>query len=125
VTPAILFHLRAIRHLQDLAQSAFATCESVLAETCFHVPHRSQRLRLRALLDELEIVTLPAAQDGHFRDEVFDWLVKHAEHEPDWTDGCLAVLCGRDTAVEVWTYDRKFRTTWQRPDGTRIPLAVT
>ena len=24
----------------------------------------------------------------------------------------------------LWTYDREFRTTWRRPDGTAIPLAT-
>ena len=35
-----------------------------------------------------------------------------------------AVLCGRDKALKVWTYDGEFRTTWRRPDGTAIPLAT-
>lgn len=118
------YHKQAIRHLQDLAGSRFATCDAVLAETCFHLPDRAQRLRVHALLDELEVAPLPAALDGRYRDEVFDWLVKYAEHEPDWADGCLAVLCGRDPAAKLWTYDREFRTTWRRPDGTPIPLTV-
>lgn len=118
------YHKRAIDHLQDLAQSPFATCEAVLAETCFHLPHRSQRLRLQTLLDQLAVVPLPTTPDGRYRNEVFAWLVRYAEHEPDWADGCLAVLCGRDAAARVWTYDNEFRTTWRRPDGTRIPLAL-
>jgi hypothetical protein len=39
-------------------------------------------------------------------------------------DGCIAVLSGRDRRLKVWTYDREFRTTWRRPDGTVIPMAV-
>ncbi len=43
---------------------------------------------------------------------------------PDWADGCLAVLSGRHLNAKVWTCDREFRTTWRRPDGRAIPLAV-
>jgi hypothetical protein len=51
-------------------------------------------------------------------------LLEYSDHEPDWADGCIAVLSGRNTALKIWTYDREFGTTWRRPDGTRIPLAV-
>jgi predicted nucleic acid-binding protein len=117
------YHERAVRHLAAMAPSSFGTCDGVLAEACCHLPHAAQRLRLRALLDQLDLVALPAAPDGPYRAAVFDWLARYAEHEPDWADGCLAVLCGRDAAASVWTYDVEFRTTWRRPDGTPIPLA--
>lgn len=52
------------------------------------------------------------------------WLAKYADHDPDWADGCLAVFSGRDKSLKVWTCDREFRTTWRRPNGTTIPLAV-
>ncbi len=55
---------------------------------------------------------------------VFDWIEKYADHEPDWADGYIAALCGRDRTLKVWTYDKEFRTTWRRPDGSAIPLAV-
>ena len=77
------------------------------------------------MLDELRIVPLPGTDDAGFWFEVFAWLLKCADHEPDWADGCIAVLCGRDRTLKVWTYDREFRTTWRRPDGTAIPMAVT
>jgi len=77
------------------------------------------------VLDELRIVPLPGTDDAGFWFEVFAWLLKYADHEPDWADGCIAVLCGRDRTLKVWTYDREFRTTWRRPDGTAIPMAVT
>ena len=56
--------------------------------------------------------------------EVLDWLTKYADHEPDWADACLAILSERDKNLKVWTYDREFRTTWRRSNGTVIPLAV-
>jgi hypothetical protein len=56
--------------------------------------------------------------------DVFAWLDLYAEHDPDWADGYLAVLSGRDRHARVWTYDREFSTIWRRLDGTRIPLAV-
>jgi predicted nucleic acid-binding protein len=117
-------HRVAVKHLESLGSSEFAVCDAVLTETCFHLPYRSQRQRLRALLDDLAVQPVPATNESGFWLDVLDWLTKYADHEPDWSDGCLAVLSGRDKDVIVWTYDREFRTTWRRPNGTVIPLAV-
>lgn len=116
-------HRIATKHLGDLP-ATFATCEAVLMEACFHLPYRAQRQRLRALLDACDIAALAGPDERGFWFEVLDWLSKYADHEPDWADGCIAVLCGRDEALKVWSYDREFRTTWRRPDGTVIPLAI-
>jgi len=117
-------HRAAVRHLDSLLEREFAVCDAVLAEACFHLPHRAERFRLRALLHELSVHPPPLTDEWAFWVEVLDWLAKYAGHQPDWADACLAVLCGRDRTLEVWTYDREFRTTWRRPDGTAIPLAV-
>ena len=117
-------HRTALKQLESLAAQPFAVCDAVLTEACFHLPHRSQRLRLRAWLRELSIQPLSVADEGAFWLDVLDWLTKYADHEPDWADACLAVLSGREDTVKVWTYDREFRTTWRRPNGTPIPLAV-
>jgi predicted nucleic acid-binding protein len=117
-------HRTALKQLESFATDQFAVCDAVLTEACFHLPHRSQRYRLRALLRELNIEPVPLADEHAFWLEVFDWLGKYADHEPDWADACLAVLSGRDQALKVWTYDREFRTTWRRPNGTAIPLAA-
>lgn len=117
-------HPTALKHLEALVAHEFALCDAVLTETCFHLPYRSQRLRLRGLLEELGVQTLPAASEQVLWWEAFDWLVKYADHEPDWADAWLAVLSGHDKHLKVWTYDREFRTTWRRPNGTAIPMAV-
>ena len=117
-------HRSAVRQLQRLASSPFGTCDAVLTETCFHLPHVSQRQRLQALLRELDIEPLPKAVDAGFWSAALEWLAKYAEHRPDWADACLAVLSGRDRQIRIWTYDREFRTMWRRPDGTAIPLAA-
>ena len=117
-------HRTATKHLEGLAAATFGTCEAVLMEACFHLPHRAQRQRLRAVLEACEIGALPGTDERGFWLDVLEWLGKYAEHEPDWADGCIAVLCGRDEALKVWTYDSEFRTTWRRPDGTAIPLAT-
>lgn len=93
-----------------------------MAEACFHLS-QLQRERLRAVLYELRIESLPT-HDPEFHADVFAWLIKYGDHEPDWADGCLAVLCGRDARLKVWTYDLEFQTTWRRPDGKAIPMAV-
>jgi predicted nucleic acid-binding protein len=117
-------HRRALTDLEALATGELAVCDAVLTEACFHLPHRSQRLRLRTILKALHIQPCPETQDQAFWQEVFDWLVKYADHRPEWADACLAVLSGRDKQVKVWTYDRQFRTLWRRPNGTVIPLAI-
>jgi predicted nucleic acid-binding protein len=117
-------HRTAVKQLEALATDEFTLCDAVLTEVCFHLPHPSQRFRLRTVLDALGVQPRPIPNERAFWFEVLDWLAKYADHDPDWTDACLAVLSGRDKNVKVWTYDREFRTTWRRPDGTTIPLAV-
>ena len=117
-------HSTAVKDLDRLAADDFAICDAVLTEACFHLPYRTQRLRLRDLLLELSVSTLPAGSDPAFWSEAFDWLVNYADQDPDWADACLAVLSGRHKQWKLWTYDREFRTTWRRPNGTAIPLAV-
>jgi predicted nucleic acid-binding protein len=118
------YHERAVAELRVLAGSAIGSCEAVLVEASFHLADRAQRQRLRALLDRLEAGLLPAASNSTYRRHVFEWLLKNADHEPDWADACLAVLCSEDAAARVWTFDREFRTTWRRRDGSAIPLAI-
>lgn len=117
-------HRIAVKHLESLSSNEFAVCDAVLTEACFHLPYQNQRGRLRALLNGLGAQPVPVANESTFWIEVFDWLGKYADHEPDWADGCLAVLSWRDKDAKVWTYDREFRTTWRRPNGTVIPLAL-
>ncbi|MCA1837947.1 MAG: type II toxin-antitoxin system VapC family toxin [Actinobacteria bacterium] len=99
-------------------------CDAVLTETCFHLAHPNQRQRLRVLLHDLDMRSPAVVHEPDFWSEVFDWLAKYANHEPDWADAYLAVSSGRDKNLKVWTYDREFRTTWRRPNGSAIPLAV-
>ncbi len=99
-------------------------CEPVLTEACFLLGLAAQRARLERLIVELAMTPLSVEDAGELRTEVFRWLARHAEHEPDWADGYIAVVSGRLKDARVWTYDREFRTTWRRPGGTRIPLAV-
>jgi predicted nucleic acid-binding protein len=122
--PRDSLHRAARSHLAALARETFAVCAPTLTEACFHLPHLAQRRRLRRLLEELHASVLPTGGDASLWWAVFDWLEKYGDHEPDWADGCIAVLCGRDRRLRVWTYDREFRTVWRRPDGSAIPLAI-
>jgi predicted nucleic acid-binding protein len=116
-------HATASRHLRRHAAAGLVTCDAVLTESCFHLPHASQRRRVAAVLNTFRI-GMVETHPLTFRHAVFDWLNRYAEHEPDWADGCLVVACARDARLRVWTYDREFVTTWRLPSGTRIPLAV-
>jgi predicted nucleic acid-binding protein len=116
-------HATAIEVLVRLVTTGLRVCDAVLTEACFHLSHKVQRERLALVLDKFAILSLPTHEPA-FRQEVFRWLDKYAEHDPDWADGCLAVWCGRDVRLKVWTYDREFRTTWRKPDGKAIPLTT-
>lgn len=115
----------ALRHLKALSRSPIAICEPVLTEVCFHLSTLSQRSRLQRTLEALDVLPVSVEDAQSLRKEVFDWLNKYGDHEPDWADGYLAVLCGRDRKYKVWTYDVEFRTIWRRPNGSAIPMAVT
>ena len=116
-------HAAAVSHLAASVPLGLLVCEAVLVESCFLLSHAHHRTRLHALCQELRIEALDT-HDIAFRTDVFAWLLKCADHRPDWADGCLAVLSGRHLNAKVWTYDQEFRTTWRRPDGRAIPLAV-
>jgi predicted nucleic acid-binding protein len=75
------------------------------------------------LLEQLGVHALPMTYERAFWVDVFEWLAKYGDHDPDWADGCLAVLSGRDKHLKIWTYDREFRSKWRRPNGTALPLA--
>ena len=116
-------HEQSALELERLLPAGLGTCDAVLAEACFHLPRPAQRARLRAVVDEFLVETLPT-HTAQFRSEVFDWLSKYQDHEPDWADGCIAVLCGHNRKLKIWTHDREFLTVWRRPDGKPLPLAV-
>ena len=114
----------ALNHLKILAKTQLAICEPVLTEACFHLYAPSQRIRLQRTLEGLHVLPVPVDDPHSLWTDVFDWLNKYAEHEPDWADGYLAVLCGRNREYKVWTYDAEFRTIWRKPNGRTIPMAV-
>jgi len=122
--PRERLHRRAARDLRRLARSPLGVPLPVLTEACFLLPRAHHRARLRDLLQALSAGPCPIADDAGLRNDIFAWLAGYADHEPDWTDGYLAVVCGRERRFKVWTDDREFRTIWRRPDGSRIPLAV-
>jgi predicted nucleic acid-binding protein len=122
--PRDRLHERALSDLDHVAKRGIVLCEPVLTEACFLLSHAVQRARLERLIVELRMTPLAVEDELALRAEVFRWLARYAEHDPDWADGYLAVVSGRDKSAKVWTYDREFRTTWRRPGGARIPLAV-
>jgi predicted nucleic acid-binding protein len=118
-------HAAAVRDLHRLRRLPLVVCAPVLTEACFHLARAAQRQRLRRLLIEFSIAPYPSDHEGELWLDVLDWLARYAEHEPDFADAYLAVVSGIERRFKVWTYDSEFRTTWRRPDGTRIPLAVS
>ena len=116
---------RALRDLDRLGGEAFVLCGPILTEACFLLPHRAPRERLRRFLVDFAVTPYRSEDESGLWIEVFDWLIRYQEHDPDWADAYLAVVSAKERGARVWTYDGEFRTTWRRPDGSRIPLAVS
>ena len=116
---------RALEDLDRLARGPFVICLPVITAASFHLRHPIQRQRLRRFLSEFPVGRPAPDDDPAVWLEVFDWLARYEEHEPDWADGYLAILSARHHRARLWTYDGEFRSTWRRPDGSRIPLAVS
>jgi len=114
----------ALKDLVGLTKSQLAICEPVLSEASFHLSASAQRNRLRHVLMRLHVQSVVIEDTQSLWNEIFDWLAKYREHEPDWADGYLAVLCSRNRKYKVWTYDIEFRTLWRRTNGSAIPLAI-
>ena len=117
-------HASAAADLRRLVNDDLLLTAPVLTEVAFGLPTAAQRANTRDLVRELHIRPCPVPEGPHLWDEVFAWLERYAEHEPDWADAHLAVLCGRERRFRVWTYDGEFTRLWRRPDGSRIPLAA-
>jgi predicted nucleic acid-binding protein len=99
-------------------------CHPVITEACFLLPYAVQRQRLISFISAFAVVTYSTEDESSLWREVFEWLERYREHEPDWADGYLAVVAGRERRFKLWTYDEEFHQVWRRLDGTRIPLAV-
>ena len=123
--PRDRLNTKALRDLNRLAKRQLVVCGPVLTEACFHLPHRTQRERLERFLVAFTVQSYRCTDAFAFRLEVFAWLLRYEDHAPDWADGYLAIASLHEHSAVVWTYDSEFRTIWRRPDGTRIPLAVT
>lgn len=91
---------------------------------CLHLLARpDQRERLARLVGTYGVQPLAIEAEPELHTRVHGWLARYAEHEPDWTDGVLAVATSLLHGARVWTYDSEFWTIWRREDGSRIPLA--
>lgn len=125
VDPGDSLHARAMKDLDRLGRRQLSLCTPVLTEACFLLGHAIQRARLMEFLRRLPIHPVRMTDELGLWIDVFRWLARYSEHEPDLADGYLAVLSEREKGARVWTYDVEFRTTWRRPDGTPIRLAVS
>jgi predicted nucleic acid-binding protein len=114
----------ALRDLDRVASEPLFLCPPILTETCFLLRRHVHRARLDRMLTRLSVQAYRDDDEEGLWREVFEWLAVYREHQPDWADGYLAVVSGKDRRFSVWTYDSEFRTTWRRPDGTAIPLAI-
>ncbi len=122
IDPRDGLHRKSRADLAKLTDLSFLVTVPVLTETFFHLCSGLARRKLRALLEELEVSVREIAASTVAAS--MDWLEVYAEHEPDFADAVTVVLSSEIEGSLVWTYDREFRTTWRKPDGSAIPLAA-
>ena len=114
---------RAVRDLDHFWHEALVLVTPVLTEACFLLRHAVQRARLQRLVAEFSVHAYQSEDEGRLWQEALAWMHRYREHEPDLADAYLVVVAGKERRSRVWTYDREFRTTWRRADGSAIPLA--
>jgi predicted nucleic acid-binding protein len=115
---------RARTDLRRLVPGPMMLTQEVLTEALALVTSPTGRARLRGIIEALDLQPCPTAAYPQFWSEVFSWLAKYADHDPDWTDAVLTILAGRLRNSSLWTYDREFARIWRLPTGSRIPLAI-
>src|SRR5687768_833391 len=84
---------KALSDLKRLQQQPFFSTSTVLVEAFFALPDARARVKLQQIIEGMQVQAVP--DDRELWSEIFRWLGKYADHRPDWTDGHLAVLCGR------------------------------
>ena len=124
IDPADALRDRAVRAHKTLPDTSLFLAPAVLTEAVYMLPHPILRAKLQQWMHWHSVKITGILENDSRYDDVFEWMAKYSDHQPDWTDACLAVLSGLDRRFRIWTYDLEFRTTWRRPDGSRIPLAV-
>ena len=113
-------HDVAGRDLKRFYTAGLAVTSLVLGEALFLLPKRYQRQRLALLLERLR--PEPLELESPWWAEVFAWIDRFAEHEPDLADAQLVAVVSRDPRHSVWTYDREFRNVWRKPDGSALSV---
>jgi len=122
IDPRDGLHRRSRADLAKMTDPSFLVTVPVLTETYFHLRSRLARRKLRGLLELLEVSVREVADTTITAS--MDWLEVYADHEPDFADAVTVVSSSTIEKSVVWTYDREFLTTWRKPDGSAIRLAV-
>ena len=115
-------HTRAIRDLKRLGRGPFGATVPVLSESFCLLPEGHLRLRLRSYLKGLRVGIVETPVNAW--EEIFEWMERYEEHEPDLADAQLVALSTIDASCRIWTYDREFSSVWRRVDGSRVPTAA-
>lgn len=111
-------HARAARDLNKLS-GPFGVMSAVLAETCFLLEAGYLRQRLSLLLERIPATAIEL--EAPWWGEVFTWLHRYADHDPDLCDALLVTQSHRIKAA-IWTYDSDFKTVWRNRDGKKPTL---
>lgn len=95
----------------------------VISEVTNFLPLKHQLSAFMELVERMGFQFFPSEDLVEWRD-VLTWMIRYAEHEPDFTDAYLVVLSAANKKFKVWTRDSEFTLIWRRPDGAAVPMAV-
>jgi len=111
-------HFRWAYALAEHLQEPLLTCESVLAETAFHLKNSALVLRLL----ETGLVRVAFDLDSH-RLELAELARRYADRQPDLADLCLIRMSELNPELPVITVDSDFRV-YRRNRREAIPVIM-
>ena len=96
--PSDQFHRAAVMDLKGLARAVCRVRPSAY-RAFFHLRGAFLRERLKDMLRQMSMHALSLDESDAWSD-LFGWIERYSDHDPDFADGYLAVLCGVDRRLK-------------------------
>ena len=111
-------HARALREAREVRGAALVAVP-VLTEALHFLRDPPSRKRLTAAISR-GALQLAGQTSAPLVDQALAWLVRFAEHSPDFADAYLVAWAASDPSMSIWTFDEEFRTVWRTPSGKAL-----
>ena len=112
---------RAMEQLRSLKEGRLRVTLPVLTETWHLLDAPWLRTILVQWLQGRALPIICPVEERKATPDVWRWLEKYEEHEPDFADAYL-VIASADKKSSIWTFDREFSRVWRHLDGSRLKL---